>query len=192
MDTSTIIGGIFVAAIIFLCGIVTIVSIAKDKALIRKTYGYVLGLVFLIWGGGTLLAFIVKSENMAIFFFIGGIGCLLVIIGIKNIMDIFRCNTVVPATYVRNYTYTTKGRTNHCPIFKYYFQGQNYEQQTGQVFSDKYMKKHFELGKSYEIYICSDNPQTCIPIKEIRIGDVLLVIGGIIFVLVGIFTCMIA
>lgn len=94
----------------------------KRKISTEKTSAYATGFIFLIWGGGAGISILLENENMTMIFLMGGCAVFLIDAGVRNIVNVFRCNTVVQAVYVRSTIFNNKGQTRYAPVFQYKFE----------------------------------------------------------------------
>lgn len=98
------------------------------------------------------------------------------------------CTKEIKGTFIGSNMY--KGYSGYsvsekyAPIFKYTYNDCIYEQQSFQVFSKRKIMK-FEYGKQYIIYINEKNPKRFIVEKKFEFIDLIILIFGILFILVG-------
>lgn len=101
-----------------------------------------------------------------------------------------KCHKKIEATYLKCNTYIsgTGGHgliTQYAPVFKYRFNGKEYEKQTFQTFSKKAIKDLI-VGKNYIILINEKNPKIFILNKKLEIAEIIILLLGIFFILTGI------
>ena len=77
------------------------------------------------------------------------------------------CKTPIEAECVaiRGYA-STKGQKSYVPVFRYVYEGNEYEVQSPLMYSKKTIMK-YTTGQQYTIYIDPEHPKKCIDSKKI-------------------------
>lgn len=97
-----------------------------------------------------------------------------------------KCNKQIDATYLKFNIYEHHGiGYRYIPVFKYEFNGNEYENQALQAFSKKYTK-NFVVGEKYTILINEKNPKRFIINRKIKIDEILILLMGLFLFLIGI------
>ena len=100
-----------------------------------------------------------------------------------------KCTTKITGKFLKMNTYTGSGNgistTSYAPVFQYKFNNINYEKQTFQSFSKKYIEKNFIAGKNYNIYINSNKPKIFIVEKKFQLSDLLFFLIGFFMVILS-------
>ncbi|MBQ2937845.1 MAG: hypothetical protein IJE05_03060 [Clostridia bacterium] len=105
-----------------------------------------------------------------------------------------KCYKEIEAIYVKSNAYSsgTGGHglvTQYAPVFKYNFNGKEYEKQTFQTFSKKYIK-NLIVGEKYNILIDERKPSRFVINKKSRNDEILILLMGIFLIIAGII-CMV-
>ena len=80
-----------------------------------------------------------------------------------------KCNTEIEAIYVKSNAYWSVHVTQYAPVFKYNFNGIEYERQTFQAVPKKYIKD-LVVGEKYNILINEKKPTIFILRKKVSIS----------------------
>lgn len=98
-----------------------------------------------------------------------------------------KCNKKIEATYLKFNIYKRHGTifNKYIPVFKYNFNGNEYENQAMQSFSKKFTK-NFVVGQNYTILINEKNPKRFILNKKIEIDEILILLMGLFLLFSGI------
>ena len=117
-------------------------------------------------------------------------GILLILFFIFLQLSKSRCKMKIDAIYLRYNTYKapTGGYgiiTSYSPVFRYEFNGQQYEVQTFEALTKKEVCQLI-VGNKYEIFINENKPQKFIIYKSIRFSEVITLLMGIFFSSIGI------
>lgn len=98
-----------------------------------------------------------------------------------------KCNKKIEATYLKFNIYKRHGTifNKYIPVFKYNFNGNEYENQAMQSSSKKFTK-NFVVGQNYTILINEKNPKRFILNKKIEIDEILILLMGLFLLFSGI------
>ena len=105
-----------------------------------------------------------------------------------------KCNKKIEAIYIRSIKYGHGLSTVYSPVFKYSFDGKEYEQQTFQSFSEKHIKD-LTTGKKYDILINEKKPTKFVISKKVKSSEIVLCIygiSGILFIIGGILCALLS
>lgn len=149
---------------------------------------------FIGFGSISLLAILVPDgENLAYPFMSIVFGLLLFLVGVNDLYSIFRCTKKIEGVYCGyNTYYGGNAVSTYAPVFEYTYNGTFYHEQTTQNISYKQLTQNMVKGNTYPIYINPKCPGIYILSKKIKIGTILCLLFGIMFLIVGIVTmCLI-
>ena len=98
-----------------------------------------------------------------------------------------KCNKKIEATYLKFNIYKRHGTifNKYIPVFKYNFNGNEYEIQAMQSSSKKFTK-NFVVGQNDTILINEKNPKRFILNKKIEIDEILILLMGLFLLFSGI------
>ena len=96
-----------------------------------------------------------------------------------------KCNTEIEAIYIKSNDYWSVHVTQYAPVFKYNFNGKEYECQTFQTVPKKYIKD-LVVGEKYNILINEKKPTIFILRKKVKTGEIIILLIGIFFIIAGI------
>ena len=113
------------------------------------------------------------------------LGILLILFFIFLQLSKSRCKMKIDDIYLRYNTYKapTGGYgiiTSYSPVFRYEFNGKQYEVQTFETLTKKEVCKLI-VGNKYEIFINENKPQKFIIYKSVRFSEVITLLMGIFF-----------
>lgn len=116
---------------------------------------------------------------------VGGIMCLLATV---NTIDTYRCKIQVSAILISYNFEQFKAHTTSSPILTYCFQGKTYTTACAEIFSQRYVLKHYEQGKAYTAYLCEKDPSFIKLKRSIRPFDLGLFLLGLAIMTLSIVT----
>lgn len=116
---------------------------------------------------------------------VGGIMCLLATV---NTIDTYRCKIQVSAILISYNFEQFKAHTSSSPVLTYHFQGKTYTTACAEIFSQRYVLKHYEQGKAYTAYLCEKNPSFIKLKRRIRPFDLGLFLLGLAIMTLSIVT----
>lgn len=98
-----------------------------------------------------------------------------------------KCNKKIEATYLKFNIYKRHGTifNKYIPVYKYNFNGNEYENQAMQSSSKKFTK-NFVVGQNYTILINEKNPKRFILNRKIEIDEILILLMGLFLLFSGI------
>ena len=155
-------------------------AVMKKEACIWSGYFSFCGILLIVMS-------ILCSQPVQWLFLTGGVGGLLIIAGIHSCWKRCICKTPVEAVYIGMKSYSGgHGVVQYTPIFRFKFQGVEYKGESGEAFSLRKIDSLYQEGGCYTIYIDEHLPNRFITIQHIRLGDVCMILGGLLFVIVGV------
>ena len=115
------------------------------------------------------------------------VGVILILFFIGFQYSKLKCNKKIDATYLKFNIYVHHGMIyyRYTPVFKYNFNGKEYENQALQSFSKKYTK-NFIVGEKYQILINQKNPKKFIINRKVKIDEILILVTGLFLFFCGI------
>lgn len=143
-----------------------------------------IGVFFIIYGAAVIVCERIFGQTCGVVVFMLGLAGILIFTEWMRISNLIKCKKVIEAKYVGCQTYTNRGVTYYTPTFEYKYNGVSYKGTTFQNFGKRFMKKHFEDGSYYNIYINPSNPETLIVEKRIFFSDIVVLL--LIAVLIGV------
>lgn len=177
---------IFLGIMMITLGFLFLFSAIKGYAKIKKAVIFMTVYCFL-WGGGMTGLSIVEKvtgdfRDYDMILFMAGMGCALAGMGIyMGIIKKFQCSHRISARYNGAQVYTVKGHRKYTPEFSFTYEGERYSNTSGEVFSERKIKKRFQVGKSYPVYINPKNPNSLCVSRMITGEWILLIVLGILF-----------
>lgn len=159
-----------VGAVWLAFGIVCFCRLDKKYRSVRRK-GILLGVFFTFFGVVGLAGFFLENEIMEFTstFFTTAVMCIGTLVNIK--IEIRCCDMPVWATYIScNTYYGGKGRYAYAPVFRYTFNGMQYECQSPKSFSSKRLSRRFQAGQYYQIFIDQANPERCVEDKKVPVS----------------------
>lgn len=160
-ETVVAIGIIFIAL-----GIVFFVCIMKGLV-VKFVESVVCGIYFTVFGCLALIAKVYWSEAVQFRVAGTGVGLLFAGVAIASGVELLLCNTRIKAIYIRCNEYPGKnGVVRYAPVFQYRYGEKNYEVQTAQSFSKRYIKRHLKPNEVCGVYISSKRPQSVLYSKK--------------------------
>ena len=120
---------------------------------------------------------------------VGSIMCLLAAL---TTVDTYRCKIQVSATLVSYGFEQFKAHTTSSPILTYRFQEKTYTTACAEIFSQRYVLKHYEEGKVYTAYLCEKNPSFIKLKRRIRLFDLGMFLLGLAMIALSILSIFIA
>lgn len=119
-------------------------------------------------------------------FILWGIGLFFIVMGILAIKNSSKCNTKIRAVYVDYAVIKVRnGGKMYFPVFRYRYNGQQYEEKTFQNFSKRYIHSTYQEGMEYDIYIDIENPKRFRVVQKFDFICLVLLVIGIFFFLGG-------
>lgn len=111
------------------------------------------------------------------FFLFWSIFCL--IVGIWALHTTASCKKKIKGVYVKSLVQESfPGKSNYyAPVFRYFIEDKEYEQQSLQSFPEEVVEKMYSPGEEYYIYITEKNPKRLVVQKKRQISRVFLIIA---------------
>lgn len=146
----------------------------------NKKGGFLLvGAAVLTWSILLLIAALADNVDLFVMLLSFAIGALLIWLGILSIVDAVCCNQKISAVYVGAQGHKYK----YSPIFEYDYNGAHYCVQVGtQVFSHRYLCRHFQEKESTEIYVNPRKPHRIVVKRKVQFSYVFLLLMGFAFI----------
>lgn len=110
------------------------------------------------------------------------------LVSVITTVSTYRCKTSVPAILVSYGFEQFKAHITSSPILTYSFQGKTYTTSCDETFSQRYVLKHYEEGKTYTAYLCEKNPSFIKLERRIRPFDLGLFLLGLAIMTLSIVT----
>lgn len=178
-----------ISLFIIICGALCVIySLFKgytSGAGIAKMRGAILiGVFFIIYGAAVIACERILGQTYGVVVFMLGLTVILIFSEWVRISNVINCKEVIEAKYVGCQTRTNRGATYYLPTFEYKYNGVSYTSTTPQTFGKSYIKKHFEDGGYYNIYINPSKPETHIVKRRIFFTDIVMFL--FIAVLIGV------
>lgn len=102
-----------------------------------------------------------------------------------------KCSTPVWAEYIKwNEYYGGRGGYTYAPVFRYTYEGKEYEQQSPVGYSQRRLEKRYQAGQKYKILIDEKCPECCMADEPLPIGTYILPLMGIGFLIAYILVLM--
>jgi hypothetical protein len=98
-----------------------------------------------------------------------------------------RCTQTIRATVEKHNRYSSRGATTYAPVFFYRYEGREYHIQSPHGFSRRRVARDFAGGSEVEIFLDPAAPENILTAKRVRVGDVLILLLGLVFIGLGIF-----
>ena len=177
-----------IIGILFLgLGLLFFYLIVRGKAAI-KSVAIIMDFYFTVSGVLIIAAFLSQNISLQWFFLFSCSGGFCILVGCYNCQrKMFSCKEETEALYSgRSSYYGNAAVTRYSPIFQYEFQGQKYEGQSGETFSERQIEKKFQIGKTYTIYLDKKQPCSFVTLRRLQGSDIFLIVIGILILSVGI------
>lgn len=196
--------GLIIAAMLLLCfsseiffwGVVVaafgllFLSCLKHGAALSKGGVKLMAIYCFVWGGLLMIEplvdyYLSSGELYSAFVFAGGMGLVFLLLGIyMGIVKKLKCSRRVAAQFVGAAAYKPKGIRYYTPRFSFRYDGKCYSNTTGEIYSERQIKKKFHKGQSYTIYVNTKNPNVICLKRFPGWSSVLLMVLGILFIMV--------
>lgn len=151
------------------------------------------GIYAFVWGGLVAVTPFVErmfpmAENYFAWVFTEGFGGMFLALGVRGgILLPLQCNRKVTATLSNVHKQQgSKGRTYYQPEFTYCYENGEYCQRTSDILSKRKLKRRYELGQNYTIYVHPKNPRLICMRRRPEGSAVLMLAMGLLIMLVPI------
>lgn len=95
-----------------------------------------------------------------------------------------KCRTPVWAEYIKWNEYCGgRGVKSYAPVFRYTYEGKEYEEQSPVGYSQRRLEKHYQIGQTYRILIDENCPECCMADETLPIGVYLCPFMGIALII---------
>lgn len=95
-----------------------------------------------------------------------------------------KCSMPVWAEYIKwNKYYGGRGGNTYAPVFRYTYEGKEYEEQSPVGYSQRRLEKHYQAGQKYKILIDENCPECCMADEPLPIGVYLCPFMGIVLII---------
>lgn len=102
------------------------------------------------------------------------------IMGLWLVLQTVRCKHPIKARFIDVHILKSAGMKDYFPIFRYKFEGCEYNVRSVQSFSLRYMKQHFVVDREYEVYIDPAKPRNVAVYNKPRPADYLVILIGVV------------
>ena len=142
------------------------------------------GSIFMILGIVGVVGSFLQNEKLILAGAITPCAILMIVVLVMVKSRVANCKTQINAmlTAINSYS-STKGVTMYAPIFRYVYNGNQYEIQSPLTYSKKKIMKKYVTGQPYLIYIDANHPERCIDSKKISVWYYISALAG--FVMLG-------
>lgn len=89
------------------------------------------------------------------------------------------CRTEITGTYIGYRSYGGKMIHDFVPVFRYEFEGEEYEQAVLQTFSKEYVNNTFERDHTYTLLLCPKYPKNIVLDRKVQCTEIMSLIVGI-------------
>lgn len=107
-----------------------------------------------------------------------GLALAFLIMGLWLCMQTTRCKMPVKGTFLDVHVMKSTGMKDYFPIFRYEYEGCEYEVRSVQSFSRRYLQKTFVPGREYTVYIDPDKPRNVAVRNKPQMADILVLLIG--------------
>ena len=171
--------------IIVAIGIFMLIASLRKESVDKIKYRIPAATVVLVGIVISVLEYLEYQEYISVV--IGAImGAIFIFLGTYGFLNKIRCTSPVTGEYVGSEVEKRgKGRVKYKPRFVYEIYGQIYENSALDCFNERYIKKTYEVGKRYDIYVNPDNTHKLVTKKEMGIEEIIFVFFGVVFIIAG-------
>ena len=100
------------------------------------------------------------------------------VMGLWLILQTTRCKYPIKARFMDVHIMKSAGMKDYFPIFRYEYDGCEYNVRSVQSFSLRYVKQHFVVGEEYPVFIDPDRPRNVAVSCKPRPADYLVMLIG--------------
>ena len=112
--------------------------------------------------------------------------------GLHHVFFVYSCSLRINATYVdANSYYARNIGYVYNPIFRYQYNGIEYEIKSLQSFSEKELKSRFAKNKVYPIYISPKKHEKCMVDKEVDTPYLLILLIGFLGLILSVYRILV-
>lgn len=119
--------------------------------------------------------------------FMVAMGTILIVVCVLDIKAVLACTIETTGTYIKyNFAGNRRGEADFEPVFRYYIEGEEFQ---GGCVNRMYLsdiQKKFVPGQMYTIYVSNKDPGHFAISRKVPVGDILGILGGIWFILMGV------
>lgn len=101
------------------------------------------------------------------------------IMGLWLVLQTTRCNQRIKARFMDVHVMKSAGMKDYFPIFRYEFEGCEYNVRSVQSFSYQYVRKHFVVGREYDVFIDPVRPRNVAVYNKPRPADYIVLAMGL-------------
>ena len=172
----------FVSAVWIILGFCLFFGVKTAGA--PKTRYIVSGSIFMILGIVGVVGSFLQNEKLILAGAITPCAVLMIVVLVIVKSRAANCKTQINAMLTAINSYPgTNGVTMYAPVFRYVYNGNQYEIQSPLTYSKKKIMKKYVTGQPYLIYIDANHPERCIDSKKISVWYYISALAG--FVMLG-------
>lgn len=150
-----------------------------------KVKAYLTAGFFLCTGALMLGLGLLGYDKLSSVIMISTIGCIAMFISVCEIIQIVKCSLKVQGQFLGVKSKPEKGATRYRTKFSYEINGQTYKSNSIDAFSRRYVKRKYEDGKKYYIYVNPKNPKDFLNRRMLVPDTVFVLAGGIMFIVIA-------
>lgn len=142
---------------------------------------FIAGIYVCLWGILTIAAAIANSEYEG-WIFAEGCGGVFLLLGIyQGVVKAVVCREKTAAVYLGAKPYGVGVGTYYEPFFSFKYQNRQYQRTTGEIFFRRKLKKRYQAGQEYTIYINPQKPNVICTKRYPSGASVLMICLGIVY-----------
>lgn len=139
------------------------------------------GIYACLWGALTIAASMANSAYEG-WIFAEGFGGMFLLLGIyQGFVKAVVCREKAAAVYLGAKLRGTGVGTYYEPLFSFKYQNRQYQRTTGEIFRRRKLKKRYQAGREYTIYINPQNPNIICTKRYPSGASVLMICLGIVY-----------
>lgn len=170
------------AVVAIIAGIIVLVWTYADHK--RRVY-YAVG-VGLLLVGVTAIVLQYLAPDYTAPFILCCLGIYICSAEIDSIVTTYRCNQPVSAVMTDYGFEQYRGHTTSSPVFKYHYNGKDYETKAAESYFPRHVVKHYEKGGTYTIYLSDKNPSLIKMERRVHLVEIIFFLIGLTFILLPI------
>lgn len=174
--------GIFCIIIGVVLIILTLTGMSLEKA---TTYS--IGAVFFVVGVLLIIFELVQFDKGSAYTVCLGAAAAFLWAGFHNVSKKLKCDKKIEATYLGCTGYSSGNGKKYTPNFQFRVNNKNYTNNSGEVFSKRYLDKRYTIGNKYFIYVNSKDNHEYITKRSLSLSDLNLLILGIGSILIAVY-----
>ncbi len=177
-------------------GILLLISGVLILTTYKKSTGgknpVMLAVILLISGISGIVSFFYHSNPGSMASILFPVGFVCVYTPVNVFVQVHSCQFPIKAEFVRFEAYSGRGASTYYPVFRYNFEGGEYESQVpAAYFSLKRLERKYQSGHTYGIRINEKRPARCIDRRHVPVNQYLSLLFGLVLILI-LALCLIA